>query len=839
MNAMKHGRFLRVAAPLIGIAIAFGCGGGGGGTAGGGGGGGGTTLSGPIKITAKTPTGFAVPTNQLTLSGGLFAPAPLDAAGSATVNLFSAGRHLVGVLDSAGDPVLMGLVGAGKTQIDARSTVAAMVYLHVGGYIASPDNQNMLMEAIESDSRIDALVTEFETALKANPKALVDQTAAYRTSMSALARMMLSRSKGPREMAALIDPYPGEKSGIQVQYGSDKNQITAKNRYRRRALMFIDQIATVDNAGVETPAFKQVGTVEIKPALGTVYATDLLGNLTGLSTETTSDPVTVSDPTGGVDKIKLKAAVVGPGASAGDTYALTPTQQTAYRQLLKKSFYADFLLGILNRVLCNSTLEGLSPQQRATMYSLMQQTIEDQSATIIPWVESTFPGVETMMIEGDMKGALYEAISGIWKDTAAQNRVAQFYVEFFKKVPDFPFKPETGNVGKVLAWLNKAIKMETVRSVIGSAIGDLPQGRDWRQSKRTELWNIETNKVSVTLTPRSSKVDARGTNTFVKLTAKATNLTGVQPSAISYRFTTPGRHGTLRNSHANDVVSVEGTDDYVNYSSKVGLAASYGSDDVTVEVLVDRGGGQKEKVGTAKATVEVVAKSDIELLPRTQSVKKNQASKTIIAKTNYPNLLSDGKLKLRWKLEKGLGTLSVQPGQLTSTTNVTFTAGGTEGTETVLCEIVDVASGETMSTASATVKIEARTSIVFGSIRFYGHFSRANGWYESGWGIGFTVPKVQGAKSYSIRCYNFNDTAYYGTSIFRSCDANGNGADFDVDGNDKQLTTKGADGDFDFGLTGGAGWGPDGGGEAPDMRAYAYESAWRFSGMIVEVTVTY
>ena len=836
---MKNFGFLRVVAPVIGLATVLACGGGGGDVASGGGGGGSTNLNGPLKITAKPPTGFAVPASQMQLSGGLFAPVQLDAAGTATVNLFSAGRHLVGVLDPAGDPVLMGLVGAGNAQIDTRSTVAAMIYLHVGGYIASPDNQNMLIEAIESDPRINPLVSEFETALKANPKALVDQAAAYRTSMASLARLMLARSNSPRQMAALIDPYPGEKSGIQVQYGADKNQITAKNRYRRRALMFIDQIATVNSSGVETPAFKQVGTVEIKPALGTVYSTDLLGNLSGLSAETVSDPITVSDPTSGVDKIKLKAAVVGPGSNLGDTYALTPTQQTAYRQLLKKSFYGDFLLGILNRVLCNSTLEGLSPQQRSTMYSLMQQTIEDQSATIIPWVESNFPGVESMMIEGDMRGALYEAISGIWKDTAAQNRVAQFYVDFFKKVPDFPFKPDTSNVGKVLAWLNKAIKMETVRSVVGSALGDLPQGRDWAQSKRTELWNIETNKVSVTLTPKNSKVDARGTNTFVKLTAKATNLTGIPPSAISYKFLTTGRHGTLRNSHASDVASVEGTDDYVNYSSKVGLAATYGSDDVTVEIIVDRGGGQKEKVGTAKATVEVVAKSDIELLPRTQSVKKNQASKTIIAKTNYPNLLSDGKLKLRWKLEKGLGTLSVQPGQLTGTTNVTFTAGGTEGTETILCEIVDAASGETMSTASATVKIEARTSIVFGSIRFYGHFSRANGWYESSWGIGFTVPKVQGAKSYSIRCYNFNDTAYYGTSISRSCDANGNGADFDVDSTDKQLTTKGADGDFDFGLTGGAGWGPDGGGEAPDMRAYAYQSGWRFSGMIIEVTVTY
>lgn len=834
MKLRNHARPIALIAAALTILA---CGGGGGGLATGSTGstGGGGPLTGPVKITAKPPTGFGVPTAQLKLSGGTFAPAGVDASGSATVSLFSQGRQLVGALDPAGDPVLMGLVTPGKQELNAQTTAAALLYFYVGGYLAPPETQNVLVESIESNPGTAQLAMEIETALKADPKALTNQTAAYRNTAKATARLILARSN---PAAAVISPYPQEKSGVTVEYGAEKNEITAKNRFRRRAIMFIDQYAKVDNNEVEVPEVKLVGDVELKPALGTVYSTDIMGNLGGLARETISEPIVVPDPGTGFTKLKLKAAVIGAGSGAGTTFALGPSQQAKVDKLLKRSFYGDYLLGVLNCVLSNSTLEGLGPQQRRTLYDLMQQTVDTEGDAIVPFVESRFPNAQTAMIEGNMRGALAEIVGKVWGDTATQNAVAQFYVDFFKKVPDFPFPLERDNVGKVLAWLNKAMDMNSASQVVSSALNDLPQGRDWSSANRSEVWDIETNRVTVTLTPKSSKVDARGTETSVKLTAKASGLGAPAGSTVTYKFTTLGRHGTLRNNSGGDLLTIESQEDFVNYNSKVGLAATFGTDEVTVEVFVEKDGA-KRKLGSAKASVEVVAKSDIELLPRKQSIKKNTASKTIIAKTIYPNLISEGKLKLRWKLENGLGTLSAPTGQLTSTTNVTFTAGGTEGTEKVLCEIVDAKTGETLSTASSTIVIEAKTSIVYGQIRYVGYFKVENGWSESGWGIGFTVPKVAGAKSYSVNCYNFNDTAYYGTSIHRGCTQDGAGADFDLGPDDRALTTKGANGEFYFGLTGGAGWGPWGGGEIPDMRAAAYQSSWRFSGMIIEVTVTY
>jgi len=819
---------------LVGAVIIIGCGGGGG-VVGGGGGGGGGTLTTPVKLAVKVPTGFAVPTAQLKLSGGSFAPSALDAAGSANVSMFTTGNQLVGVLDASGDPVMMGMVGADDKEISARSTAITLLYFYVGGFLAPPETQGHLIEAIEAHPQTPNVIAEVEAALKANPKALVNPTAPFRTKLAAVARQMMARSS---PMAATISPYPQEKSGVVVSYGGEKNQITAKNRLRRRAILFVDQLARVTNEGVETPDYKAIGSKEIRPALGTVYSTDIMGSLGGAPKETVTDPVTVPDPPSGTDKLKLKAAVVGPGSGEGTAYPLTTSQQAAYHKMLKKSFYGDYLLGTLNCVLANTTLEGMGPQQRRTLYDLMQQTVDSEGDAIVPFVETHFPNAQAEMIEGDMKGALSHIVDQIWTNTATQNAVAQFYVDFFKKVPDFPFQFDTSNVGKVLAWLNKAIDMKSAKEVISAAINDLPQGRDWSTSNRTETWDIETNRVAVTLTPKSAKVDARGTETSVKLTAKATNLSSLPPGTVSYKFATQGRHGTLRNNSGGDLLTIESAEDFVYYNSKVGLAATFGTDDVTVEVYVDRQ-GVKEKVGSAKATVEVVAKSDIELLPRTQSIKKNTSSKTITAKTIYPNLLADGKLKLRWKVEGDLGTLNIPTGELTSQSSVTFRAGNEEGTEKVIVEIVDPATNEVLSTSGATVKIEAKTSIVFGSIRYVGHFRVVDGWYESGWGIGFEIPKVQGAKSYSVRCYNFNDTAYFGTSISRFCDANGNGADNDVGEDDRSLPSKGANGSFFFGLTGGAGFGPWGGGDAPDMRAEAYKSAGRFAGMIIEVTVTY
>lgn len=812
-----------------------GCGGGGGALAGAGGGGSSSGLTTPTKLVAKAPAGFGVPNAQLKLSGGAFAPMAVDASGAATVTLLTQGRQLVGVLDAAGDPVLMGFVSPSKPVLDTQSTATVLLYFTLGGFMAPQGTQAQFIEAIETDPRTAQLAAELEAALKANPKALTDMAAGYRTTVASTARQILARSN---PAPANIDPFPQEKSGATVIYGTEKNEIVAKNRFRRRALMFVDQIAQVSNSGVETPNYKRIGTVELAPAKGTVYSTDILGNLGGAPDETLTNPIVAPEPTAGIDKLKLKAVVVGPGAGAGSGYNLSSAQQAELDRLLKKSFYADYLLGALNCVLANSTLEGLGPQQRRSLYSLMQETVDAQGDSIVAFVESRFPNAQTSMISGDLKGALSEIVTKVWTDSASQNAVAQFYVDFFKKVPDFPFKFDTSNVGKVLAWLNKAMNMNSAKDVVSTAINDLPQGRDWASSNRMETWDIETNKVTVSLTPKSSKIDARGQNTSVQLVAKATNLGTPPAGTVTYRFTTEGRHGTLRNNSGGDKLMIESAEDFVYYNARVGLSATYGTDDISVEVFVEKD-GQKQKVGTAKASVEVVAKSDIELLPRKQSIKKNAVSQTISVKTTYPNLLADGKLKLRWKLQKGLGKLNVTTGQLTNQSSVTFTAGSTEGTETVSVDIVDAATQETLSTATATVMIEARTSIVYGQIRYSGHFAVKDGWYESGWGIGFTIPKVQGAKSYSVNCYNFNDTSYYGTSIFRACDQNGNGADWDLGEDDKATTTKGANGSFYFGLTGGSGFGPFGGGDFPDMRAEAFKSSGRFSGMIIEVTVTY
>jgi len=605
--------------------------------------------------------------------------------------------------------------------------------------------------------------------------------------------------------------------------------------------MFVDHTSDVDGSGVETPHFARVSTVEVEPAKGTVYSNDLYANLGNLPDSTMTAPVTLPDVAGTTARSKYTVAVAGPGVTAGDSYVLSSSEQADLAKLYKKTFFVDFLIPALGRVLVANTLEHMSPSGQKLLFTEMEDQATSQQDSIASFVDRYFPQAEANIEAGDFKTALKTAIAGTWKNSAAQTAIATFFANFMKAIPDFPGKPDGNRYASILDWINKAIEMDSASSVVYGVIDDLPQGRDWNQSAKMQTWDIEVDKAKVTFTPISSTIHASGTDTFVKLTANVTNIGSLpKGTTVSYKYTTPGVHGTLSLAGGGGQATITTAQNYVFYSAGVGVTATYGDEPVTLEVFLDHGGGNLEKVGGAKATVKVVAQSDITLIPAVQSIHPGDTSQSIVAETHYPDLLSSGELELKWSLKKGLGKLSVGSDP-TSEQSVTFTAGQTEGVETVQCDIVETASGNTLSSATADVKIERKTSIFYGSVFASGKVSENDALGCTGYGgVGIRFPKVAGAKNYSVHCYNFNDTAYFGTDIRTGCDAAGNGASFDIAEDGTVLTTKGADGSFYIGLTGGTFGGPGPCGPDTDPNAGWHDAARRrFGGMIVEVTVTY
>lgn len=823
--------------------ILHGCGGGGGGLPGGGsGGGGGNAVMAPLTLKAQFPAGYSGNASAMTVSGGMFADTPLS-GGSATVNTWTNARQFVAVLGPTGVPVLMGFVGPGHSTLNSRTTADALVYIAIAGYLAPTENQRLLIEAIEQKMEGNALATAIASDLKTHPTGLDSPTATYRAALSALAKSYMGGAPGKmkriltRAGKVAIDPYPSAKSGVTVDYGSDVKQILAHNTFRRRALMFIDRTSDVDTNGNETPDFQHMQTVEITPARGTVYGNDLFGNLGNALQQTDAGPYTLPDCPPSFSKVKYTVAVAGPGTSAGDNYVLSTSEQAELKKELKKAFFVDMLLPALARILVQNTLDKISIQQQKLLMDEMTDNATAQESAIASFVDQYFPQVEPMIEAGDFKGALNACMVGIWNSDSTTTAVANFFASFMGQLPDFPGKPDGSHFGKMLSWLNKALSVNSASAAVYGLIDQLPQGRDYVNSAKMQSWSVAVDLAKLTFTPQNSTINASGNNTFVKLTANVSNLTLQTGQKLTYKFATPGAHGSLSLNGGGGQNSIQTDQNFIIYSSGVGLQATYGTDPVSVEVFLDHGGGNLEKIGAAKVTVKVEAQSDITLIPTPISVHPNESTPSIVAKTHYPDLLSSGELQLKWSVKGKLGTINLDSTP-TSQNSVVFTAGGTEGTETVQCDIVEAATGKTLSTATATVKIEKKTSIVFGSIYFSGWQSYSGGWCTGGSSIGVKIPKVSGATSYSVHCYNFNDTAYWGTSFDAGCDAAGNGSSVDITPDGTPGTTHGAYGVFYFGLTGGAGFGPGpcSGDPMAGLDEYANQ---RFGGMIVQVTVTY
>jgi hypothetical protein len=772
------------------------------------------------------------------LSGGLFDNAPLSAKNTAAITNWNQGRQLVAVLSPGDVPVMMGFVGPGHSVINTRTTADALTYFAIAGYLAPTENQEVLFESLESQNSGTAVVAALNADLAANPAGLTSANATFRAQLKIRTQAELGLLSGKRAPKVSINPAQTPKSGVTVDYGSDTHQIVASNTFHRRALMFVDRISDVDSTGAVTKDFARVNTIEVQPAAGTVYGTDTYGNLGNLPVTTNTAPATMPDVQTAYERNIYTVAVAGPGVSAGDAYTLSSTEQADLQKLLKKSFFEDFLIPTLSRALLSNTLDQVGLASKRLLFEELTEEASAQQDAVAAFVDKYFPQAESQVQNGDFQGALQSTIGGIWGNSAATNAVAQFYTTFLQSLPDFPGKPDVSRFGRVLSWVNKAVSMNSASSVVYSAIDNLPQGRDWSQAAKMQTWEVDVDREKITFTPMNSTINSSGTNTLATLTTSVTNTP--KGASLVYKYTTPGAHGSLGLTGGGGQTSIQTAQNKIYYSSNVGLAATFGIDPITVQVFIDHGSGNLEQIGAAKAFVKVEASSDINLIPNLQSVHPGSTAQAIVAKTHYPSLLSDGTLQLKWSLTKGLGTLNVGAAA-TSQDSVSFTAGQSEGTETVNCATVETATGKTLSTATATIKIERKTSIVMGALGASGKITEndANG-CTGGGGVFVTIPVVSGAKSYSVYCYNFDDPSYWGTTFSASCDANGVGADFDIASDGTTLTTHGGQGKFFFGLTGGAFFGPGPCASGTDPLAESQATAQsRFGGMIVQCTVTY
>jgi hypothetical protein len=822
---------------------------------GGNGGGGGGDVTRSENIRSAPPAGVTI--NNPKLVSALTGDQGIGSSG-VNVNVVNGGRQLSAILDGDGDPVMMGFVGSGSREINPHTTMVGLLFIYMGGFMCPIENQTTLITSLEQDPELPNLTKEFTTAMVADPKALTNKTAPYRDSLLKIAARILGRPAPSRG----IDPYRTAKSGITLEYGETQNDIFASNEFRRRVMMFVERVKQVDGSGIESNNYRELKSVELPAATATGQSADLVSAIFGGVIPSKSETIQLEEVPTNLREYKYKVVFAGAGATAGENYTLTEPQRMKIAAMNKKAFCADFLMNVLNFAVLStnagdhSSVATPNPTAR-DMYGKLQRYVSANEATVLAFVDANFPGIDETVGSGDFDAALTQALQSVFTSDSRQSAIAKFYANAISSISDFPVQPNEATISKMLIWIAKVVDVTKVGELADTAFTRLLPGIAYANSKRVEVFDANTTRIKMTLTPKAPSIKTTGNDTNVTFTSTLNGADSLPAgTTVKYKFTTTGRHGKFT-SGSSSVNTVDGTSNTALYASKVGIEASQGTDEVICEAYYEQG-TSRIKIATEKASVVVEGDTEIKVLPEKTSItaqRDSTSTSQLSVKTLFPNLVSEGKFKIKWRTESSLFKLEPNPtgSEFAQTARVTTEVNAAEGTGIVFADLVDAKTGKVLGTGQAEVRVERRRSIIFGKITGGGRkWSAPDPYYGTGyfseWGNWCEFPIPEGATRLVMRCYNFNDTSFYGRSITRTYSVNSegipSGPDLSGDLNEYGMPAASffpqtfRERMIRSGLTGGSSASGSPSNENP-FDAPNANKVGRFGGMIVEVTVTY
>jgi len=756
-----------------------------------------------VDATLVLPAGMGMTADQATLKT-MLGSSGVGADGKARVATFAGGSQLTCALGPDGTVMLLGWIdpAAGRTEVSARSTAEALMFFDLGGWLLSEDLKAQLIEKIHASPEVDDLAAAIAQALAADPHGLSSD--AVKQARSAAAGKLMGKQLG----ASSVKINTPKDSGIEITQPGFNN-IVVTNHYRRRATAFINRVS---------PEPAELTTVKLSPVTGT---STIFGTLTDLAAGRTayapvsSDPVDLPIIPADADKATYHVTVVGLGAHVGDYYSLTQAQKDELRTLTAKTLIID----LVTPLVANTILPAASGKIDKFL-DLSYGT--DFLGAIVTAVGSSYPNIIDQAISGDVKGATLAVWQAILHDPAFRDVVIDGILRMAFHFTDFP----AGELNDAQIFAKSVLGAITLGDMGLTFIDSIIQGVHIGISNVAKIFEVEVTKSKVVLSPQHADIGKYDLATF---SATVPSANGDNMPGLTYKWTTTGKHGSLRDANFHSGTSFESSANIVSYAPNL---SSFGEDDVTVEAFEIKN-NQRQSIGTA--TVKVMVRDlKPEMFPRKCSLRPGMPGGTQTFTVTVDQTLQDGgTLNYEWSVDKGLGQFEFNTDHFSSGNPQHYFSvwSESEGVETVRCKVTSTKDGviSNLGSATAEVKIENRRSIIFGSRRTEGYVKVDGGWYESGCGTFIAVPLVPDAKTLAVYAYNFNDTAYFGRTISRTISV----------ANPGQYLHE--SGEYRIGLTGGVGFGPIDPNNPPVYDAPACESSfdWRFSGMIVEVTVTY
>ncbi|MBL8988823.1 MAG: Ig-like domain-containing protein [Gemmatimonadetes bacterium] len=713
----------------------------------------------PVTLTAtgRIPRG-TVPTVDRTvtvvLPSGTVAPAslravvthgsvPLDDRLTFTLPFFDEGPQLAVIQNQAGDPLLMGFIDGANRVISARTTAEALLFYDLGAFrIPGPAARPAALAGLRAlGSELAPLVTAITQAWASGPTAPILLADAVTTARGQVRQALRAAAPSGPALTTRVSPT-GARSGIDVA-DTLWQHIRVANWYRRRVVAFVDRTGYIPSTGGAPIPSPQAGTATRVGSVNGLQnvAGGFFDIVTGNLAWQPVVPPPIPTPVAPVDarRTDYRVIVVGPGKPSALYGSLTAEQRAAQVDASLETVVLDLVLPLLA-----TTVKGLNaidsyfghPQGLAKLENFLD---------LLP------AQVVDKAIDGEVEAAAFETVKLLINHRPTRDAL-------FDLILDAMAKQGINNPGALVQANASLTRVLTVLDIVAGATDGAAVALQIAGSFQVESWDVQVNPSKVKI-PEGDVTIGLSDLQLLHVTVLDASSAGSGTPTFEYQWTTTGQFGKLTASGTAPTNQLVTRTDVVTYRPNL---SSFGTDRVIVEAFVV-GAGPRQSIGADTVTVEVV-RGEILLVPRRVSLKDGERH-TFTTRVEDARLIG-GVLSYRWSTSGKFGGFSsLQNGFETATDQATWVArSSTDGSDQITVEVFSTQNAVRtfLGRATATVKVEKRRSIVFGtatltSVSFpSGNRTRICAVYYA------DIPLVQGAKRYVVRGYGFNDPLHYG-----------------------------------------------------------------------------
>lgn len=619
--------------------------------------------------------------------------------------------------------LLMGVVEAGRTVVNSRTTAEALIFIASEVALLEPALQIALRQLLQTHAVVEPVRVAVESALRRG--GISDQDAELMTALIAAESVLRPRtpagatSADQRAHAQRLTITPADAvSGVTVKRDAAFNTVVLENGFRRRAHAWVERVGYFDSNGTEVSLATPEALTDVDVSATTALSFDnlvikvgdfladlatdigLIGrNLegTGPFRATESAPIYLPITPEDAQTSLYRARVVGVGLTPAQS--LTTQERKKLDELVAATAWEDIVVPVMQSLILPLISDRLGKLFQTEVKRLWLATIGVDLVNV-----AVLTPVLPLMLEKIRQGDAGGAMSAFWKEFFSSNVWQELLKNSLSSLliasvgadqPGSTLRDETGRIvgvnllatelpGKVAqfqASLGKVAKIVVVIKAALTVADFAAMTKDWAFSQQRSEFALASSGTTISFSPAAVSATAGQSVPLTATLGETADLTA--GSVIRYEWSVSGSAGgSLRNpANQSTGTTLSTSTDTVDYVAAEG-AAPGATDQVKVKAVLTDIGTQGGGVVAVSKVPAVVTISALRLTPASVNFKQNQAGQLQEFTVEFSSAFgSAAGLVYEWSCASLQGALSAQT-QVSSSTAPTFRSESPKATYT-------------------------------------------------------------------------------------------------------------------------------------------------------------